>query len=561
MKLGNLHDRKLTGVSFNRREFIAATTAASIAASSTSDAAVLTAGEARSAGTMSSGSTDVASTKAGLVGGYSRNGVHIFKGIPYGTSTAGKARFKPAQAPSPWSGVRSSRAYGPVCPQDVRTGWQDDEDAYLMRWDDGFPGEDCLRLNVWTSSLKGKKLPVMVWLHGGGYTAGSGQELPAYDGENLARTGEVVLVSVNHRLGPLGYLNLSAYDPAFAESANVGMLDLVLALQWVRDNIANFGGDASNVTIFGQSGGGSKVSTLTAMPAAKGLFHKGIVQSGSINLSTTPQQSGSLADALLEELKIAKSDFRQLQDLPSDQLIAAGARATRRIGGPRPQVLGRGALPIGWSPTVDGRAISAAPFSAEVVEASASIPMMIGSTRDEFGRLLRKDSSLTEARVRERIQALYGAKTPDVYSAFKEKYPKESPGALLAIITSMALRNGVLNQAEGRHTHGQAPVYVYWFTYQTPSLDSTPGAFHCADLPFCFDNVARCDSSTGNTAEARKLGGAMSRAWINFAKTGEPSQPGLAWPKFDPKGVSTIVFDVNSRVQNDPLGDARRLVL
>jgi para-nitrobenzyl esterase len=187
--------------------------------------------------------------------------------------------------------------------------------------------------------------------------------------------------------------------------------------------------------------------------------------------------------------------------------------------------------------------------------------MMIGSTRDEFGRLMRKDSTLTEARVRERIQALYGSKTPDIYSAFKQSYPNESPGALLAIITSMALRNGALNQAEGRHANGQAPVYSYWFTYQTPSLDSTPGAFHCADLPFCFDNVARCDSSTGNTEQARKLGTTMSRAWINFARTGDPSQPGLVWPKFDPKKVPTMMFDMASRVENDPLGDARRLVI
>ncbi len=554
-------DETSSRVSITRRELFVATAAGSLATGSLTNAAVLTSGDQRSVGTLSSGSADVVMTTAGQVAGYSRDGVHIFKGVPYGASTGGQARFKPPQPVTAWNGVRSSRAYGPVCPQDVRAGWQDDEDAFLMRWDDGFPGEDCLRLNVWTSALKGKKLPVMVWLHGGGFTAGSGQELPAYDGENLARTGEVVLVSVNHRLGPLGFLNLAAYDPQFADSANAGMLDLVLALQWVRDNIGNFGGDTGNVTIFGQSGGGSKVSTLTAMPAAKGLFHKAIVQSGSMNLATTPQESGSLADALLEELKIAKADFKQLLEVPSDQLIAAGVRASRRIGGPRPAVLGRGPRPIGWSPTIDGRTVSAPSLSADAVKGSASIPMIIGSTRDEFGRLLRKDASLTQARVQERLQALYGSKAADIYSAFSQSYPKESPGELLAIITSMALRNGALNQAETRQAHGQAPVYVYQFTYQTPSLDGTPGAFHCAELPFCFDNVARCDSSTGNTEEARKLGSTMSRAWLNFARTGDPSQQGLAWPKFAPDTVPTMIFDVASRVQNDPQGAARRLVI
>jgi para-nitrobenzyl esterase len=546
--------------SITRRNFLVATTAASIAAPlNIAQAASIS--PPRGAGTLSSGSDHVVKTTAGPVAGYSREGVRIFKGIPYAGSTAGKARFKAPQPMTPWNEVRSSRAYGPVCPQGVRTGWQDDEDAYLMRWDDGFPGEDCLRLNVWTTAAKGKKLPVMVWLHGGGFTAGSGQELPAYDGENLARTGEVVLVSANHRLGPLGYLNLSAYDPEFADSANVGMLDLVLALQWVRDNIDNFGGDAGNVTIFGQSGGGSKVSTLTAMPAAKGLFHKAIVQSGSFNLVTTVQQSGSLADAVLQELNIAKADFRRLQEIPADQLIAAGVRATRRVGGPRPEFIGTGPRPIGWSPTVDGRVVSAPPFSAEVVKDSGSIPIMIGSTRDEFGRLLRKDASLTEARVRERLQTLFGAKSGDIYAAYKQQFPKENPGALLAIITSMSLRNNAIDQANGRQANGQAPVFLYWFTYQTPSLDSTPGAFHCAELPFCFDNVARCDSSTGNTAEARKLGESMSRAWVNFAKTGNPSQPGLAWPKHEPIQLPTMVFDVNSRIENDPIGSARRLVI
>jgi len=545
----------------SRRSFLAATAAASVAANTSASAANASVDPSRKPGTLASGDAQAVVTKAGPIAGYTRDGVRIFKGIPYGATTAGAARFKPAQPLAPWHEVRSSRAYGPVCPQGARSGWQNDAEAFLMRWDDGFPGEDCLRLNVWTSAPQGRKLPVMVWLHGGGFTAGSGQELPAYDGENLARSGQVVLVSVNHRLGPLGFLNLSAYGEEFADSANVGMLDLVLALQWVRDNIASFGGDPSNVTIFGQSGGGAKVTTLTAMPTAQGLFHKAIVQSGSFPMSTSVAQSASLAEALLEELGLTQADFRKLQEIPSDQLLAAGARATQRIGGPRPEFLGRGPLPLGWSPTIDGRTIAVPPFSPEAVKASPSIPMLIGSTRDEFGMQLRGDPRWSEAQVLERMQLAYGATSPQIYAAFKRQYPNENPGGVLAIITSMALRNNALNQASARQANGNAPAFVYWFTYLTPSLDSKPGAFHCADLPFCFDNVERCDSSTGNTEAARRLGTLMSRAWINFARTGNPSQPGLAWPKFDAQQMPTMIFDVDSRVENDPAGEVRRMVV
>src|SRR5690349_4095236 len=226
----------------------------------------------------------VVATTAGSVRGYERNGVHIFKGIPYAAATGGANRFLPPAKVTPWTGVRSSMHYGPVSPQPARAGWKNDEESFMFLWDDGIPGEDCLRVNVWTSATDASgKRPVMVWLHGGGFVAGSGQELRAYDGENLARRSEVVVVSLNHRLGALGFLDLShASDARFAKSGNVGMLDIVAALEWVRENIAAFGGDPGCVTIFGQSGGGGKVATLMAMPAARGLFHRAIVESGSM---------------------------------------------------------------------------------------------------------------------------------------------------------------------------------------------------------------------------------------------------------------------------------------
>jgi para-nitrobenzyl esterase len=217
----------------------------------------------------------IVETAAGKVRGYVRNGIVTFKGIPYAASTAGEARFLPPAPITPWTHVRASMSYGPVCPQPVRGGWASDRLAFLYDWDDGYAGEDCLRLNVWTPAVNDRgKRPVMVWLHGGGYEAGSSQELPSYDGENLSRRGDVVVVSLNHRLNVFGFLDMAAVGgEKYARSVNVGMLDIVSALQWVRDNVGRFGGDPANVTVFGQSGGGAKVSTLMAMPAAKGLFH------------------------------------------------------------------------------------------------------------------------------------------------------------------------------------------------------------------------------------------------------------------------------------------------
>ena len=265
----------------------------------------------------------IVETSAGKVRGFVRNGIFTFKGIPYGATTAGEARFQPPAPPAPWTQVRSSMSYGPVCPQPVRTGWASDRVAFLYDWDDGYPGEDCLRLNVWTPAAgeRGKR-PVMVWLHGGGYEAGSSQELPSYDGENLSRRGDVVVVSVNHRLNVFGYLNMAAVGgEKYARSVNVGMLDIVAALQWVRDNVGRFGGDPSNVTVFGQSGGGAKVSTLMAMPSAQGLFHKAIVQSGSQLRLASADASAAQAAAVLKELQTQGVGIEQFGRVPAVRLV------------------------------------------------------------------------------------------------------------------------------------------------------------------------------------------------------------------------------------------------
>lgn len=262
--------------------------------------------------------TAVVKTEAGRVAGYLENGVYIYEGVPYATAE----RFMPPVKTVSWTGIRSCRAYGHTCPQGKRLGWQSDEQAFAFNWDDGYADENCLHVNIWTPGIcDGKKRPVMVWLHGGGYSAGSGQELPSYDGANLARKGDVVVVTLNHRLNVLGFLDLSAYGEKYAHSGNAGMLDLVAALQWVNKNIAAFGGDASNVTIFGQSGGGGKVSTLLATPSAKGLFHKAIVQSGSMLRTMNQKYSRRIAAAVMDDLGLQASQIDSLQHVPYERLL------------------------------------------------------------------------------------------------------------------------------------------------------------------------------------------------------------------------------------------------
>ena len=312
---------------------------------------------------LASDSNAVVETNAGRVRGFTRNGINTFLGIPYAGSTEGKARYQPPAKVAPWTGVRSSMQYGFVSPQEPRSGWGNDEVAWMFDWDDGRFGEDCLRVNVWTPGLKdSRKRPVTVWLHGGGFSAGSGQELKSYYGENLSRRGDVVVVSLNHRLGVLGYLDLSQIGgPAYANSANVGMVDIVAALEWVRDNIANFGGDPGNIMIFGQSGGGGKVNTLMAMPSAKGFFHKAAVQSGSLLNAATKEDAGKLGAAVLQQLNLSATQIDQIHDVPVDQLIGAGRAAVASLA--EPFQPGRGfTLPrIGWQPTVDGTDLPSQP--------------------------------------------------------------------------------------------------------------------------------------------------------------------------------------------------------
>ena len=441
-------------------------------------------------------------TVSGPVAGYIDDGVYIYKGIPYGKAE----RFMAPTDPEPWKEVRASRSYGPVAPHGERMGWRDDNQAFTMHWDDGYPGEDCQRVNVWTSSIKGgSKLPVMVWLHGGGFSEGSSQEQAGYDGTNLARNHGVVVVSLNHRLNALGYLDLSAYGAKYAQSGNVGMLDIVKALEWVRDNIASFGGDPSNVTIFGQSGGGGKVSTLMAMPLAKGLFHKAIVQSGSITNLMDPKYSRRIGAATVANLGISPAKVDEMASVPYETLLAAYRKAVQQVTEEARQ---DGALPanfldmilFGQLPVVDGEVIPAQPATPEALSLSKDVPTIIGTVYNEF-----------------------------------------TPGQEDPIFRPLALQ-----QAADRTAAGCAPVYLYRFDWATPVLDGVMGSTHCLEIPFVFDNVLLHRTFTGGGEDAVELGHRMSTVWTNFAKSGKPSADGI--PEWTPYPAN-MVFNIESILQ------------
>ena len=543
----------------SRREFLsgAATLAGASAAATLAAAPGVALGAVREGAGKSVITTPanaVVETSAGKIRGYVRNGIFTFKGVPYAGTTAGDARFQPPAPVTPWTQVRASMSYGPVCPQPVRGGWAMDRLAFLFDWDDGHPGEDCLRLNVWTPAADDRsKRPVMVWLHGGGYEAGSSQELPSYDGENLSRRGDVVVVSINHRLNVFGYLNMAAVGgEKYARSINVGMLDIVAALQWVRDNIGRFGGDAANVTVFGQSGGGAKVSTLMAMPAAKGLFHKAIVQSGSQLRLASAEASAAQAAAVLKELAAQGIGMEQLTQVPAARLveIATGVKNKLQSTNPRASISER----LGWQPWLDGTIVTSHPFDPQAPALAAQVPMLIGTTMHEFSPAgaMPDPRALTDEWLATEVSKTYGPAASDIVAAFKRGHPGALPFEIAAIIgATSTFRASAVRQAQLQSAN--APAYLYWFAWKTPVLDGTPLAYHCSELAFAFDNIDRCANATGGTAEARDLAAKVSQAWIQFARTGSPNHSGLPrWPAVSANTLPTMIFDTRCEVKDNP---------
>ena len=489
-------------------------------------------------------------TEFGQVRGYVHNEITTYKGIPY----AQAKRFEAAESPTKWEGVKSTTMYGPVAPLLNPTTSIQDESEFVFDHDWGFPNEDCLSLNVWTpEASNAKKRPVLFWIHGGGFTAGSSHELPSYDGENLAKKGDVVVVSINHRLNVLGFLDLSAYGEKYQHSANNSILDMVKALEWVKNNIANFGGDPNNVTIFGQSGGGAKVNTLMAMPKAKGLFHKAINQSGAFRSAMLEKEdTQSISNETIAILGLDAKNVDSIQNIPFEVLADASSKALRVVA-EKMKAEGKPVIGFGlsWGPSRDGNDLPYQVNSKEALALSKDIPLMIGTAKNEFAPFANmRFVGASEEVIMKHIKDTYKDNADAYIKAAKKAYPNDTDPKDLLDIDTMFRPGAVVQANEKSAIEGGAPVYMYIFTWQSPVFDGKYKALHCMELPFVFDNINLANQMTGGGEEAHVLAEKMSGAWINFAKTGNPNYKNLPeWPKYNSSNTATMHFDVTCEVK------------
>ena len=476
---------------------------------------------------------------SGKIRGLIIDKVNAFKGVPYGTAR----RFMPAVKPAAWTGVRDTMEWGHEAPQGPHTEIPEVASTIPKT----VVGEDCQVLNVWTNSLAGKR-PVMVWLHGGGFTSGNGC-YTMYDGANLARKRDVVAVTLNHRLNAFGYMYLAGIGgDKYETSGNLGMMDIVLALQWVRDNISKFGGDPNNVMIYGQSGGAGKVSTLLAMPAAKGLFHRAAIQSGAALRGQSVEAATSSARAFMN--KVGAKTVDEMVAMPMEKLITA---AIAPGGG------------VNFSPVLDGKTLIDGPFDPAAPAISSDIPLLIGTVEYEVAFFPNTkfdpiDDAALRASVKQALRLDNNADPDRVIAAYKKGRPGLRNLDYNLIIASDGFRNGAVIEAE-RKAAQKAPVYTYYFTWQSPVREGKLKAFHTLEIPFHQENVDEAKGMTGESKDRYALQDKMSMAWSNFARTGNPQHKGLpAWPAFDTTKRSTMILNNEPRVVNDPYGDERRLL-
>ena len=513
----------------------------------------------------------VVDSASGKLRGLWRSGIFVFKGIPYGESTGGANRFMPPVPVKPWTGIRNALLYGRGCIQPDSDSAHFSYDGhnrpggefnFLCHGGEGqlTPGEDCLQLNVWTPGLKdNRKRPVMVFYHGGGFSTGFDNALASYDGESLARH-DVVVVTCNHRLNLFGYLNLTEVGGA-KYAANPGLLDLVAVLQWVKDNITQFGGDPGNVTIFGQSGGGGKVLCLMAMPSAKGLFHRVINQSGPFLQFESRDTARAMTEEVMHQLGLARGDVDKLQDVPVDRLVGASAEMIKKLGAAAPVFRRQYGL-AGWWPTVDGTVLPRHPFDPDAPAISAHVPLITGSVFNEQTNALDREDGgrMTEAELQKGVGEAFGANGPAIIAAYRRDWPQATAFEIYGAIAAEGFRRPAFEQAARKAMLNAAPSYVYVYNWRTPMLDGRPGTFHASDLVFTFDNAVRCHQYSGLRPEALAMSKRISSAYVAFARTGNPNNPGLPhWPAHTRDGA-TMVFDNVCKVRQGLEAEGLRLI-
>ncbi len=508
----------------------------------------------------------IADTQYGKVKGFILRDIFQFRGIPYGADTAGPNRFMAPRKPEPWKDTFDAIWWGNSAPQIMENRYANSFYSFRDHWNYDDVSENCLRLNVWTPSVKdNNKRPVLVWLHGGGFVNGNGIEQDGYMGENLSRHGDIVFVSLNHRLGPMGFSDLAGVGgKKYAASGNVGMLDIVAALQWVHDNKSNFGGDPGNVTIIGQSGGGVKVTTLTAMPSAKGLLHKAVVLSGAAMMAGDKNYSEKLGAYILKEAGLKNTDIDKLQQMPWMDYYKLADSAEKKLN----EELGPGGnfMRRGFNPVADGTFLPADPYYPEAAPTAADIPMIISSTFNEFypSPTDKEIDSITLDGVKEKLKGRLGFmpglgdKAGEVVDAYVKAFPGKKPVEILSFIVNnrksvVALANAKVKQP--------APVYVAWFGWQPPLMNNRMRAFHCLDICFWFYNTDLMLTHTGGGARPKNLSEKMSATLVQFMKTGNPNGGGLPeWPKYTTGKGETMVLNDVSEAKNDPDRDARNLL-
>lgn len=488
----------------------------------------------------------IAETCAGKVEGLERDGVHVFRGIPFAAPPVGERRWQPPAPREPWTGVRDATHSGAVCAQPP---------FVLEQITGGTPprqSEDCLFLNVWTPGLDDARRPVMVWIHGGAFVNGSGST-PWYDGSRFARNGDVVVVTINYRLGPFGFLHLAElFGERFAGSGNAGLLDQVAALEWVRDNITAFGGDPGNVTIFGESAGAGSVGTLLGLPAAAGLFHGAIAQSGAASWCATPERAASVARRVVEDLGVEPGDADALLTCPADRVVGAVAALEAELGH----------LALPFQPVADEVVLPEPPLDAVAAGSAAGIRLLLGTNAEEmtlFSLADAKLAQLDDARLLRRARRLH-PRGEELLDAYRAAHPEETAAGLwLAMSGDSLFRVPAIRLAERQHGH--AAVYKYLFTWRSTAFGGLLGASHALDIPFVFDNLhqAGVEVFTGDGPERPRLAEAMHRAWIAFAHRGDPAHPGLPeWPAYEPGRRATMRFDVPCELLHDPGSEIRQ---